>query len=300
MPQGDSNLHNSLLHDLLLHDIAMMRYNHSEKKGASRMSPIALDLGLITIRWYGIMAAVSMLSSLYVGRYWARRYGIDEDKFLTLTLMLVPSVIVGGRTAYVLANFRYYREYPEEILRIDHGGFGSHGAVLAVVLVGYCATKAMKMPFWTSADALAPALPLSYLFVRLGNFANGELYGLPTSLPWGVAFPGTTEPRHPSMLYEAFGEVIILLLVLRWCSSRRREGEAFLKAGIAMSVLRVLVDFTRSACGGPVFGLEVTQVLSILMGATCAALLAGQRGNRRQRSQRAASAEPVWRSRHGA
>ncbi len=243
------------------------------------MSPIAFDLGFIAVRWYSIMAALAMLSCLYVGRYWAVRYGIDEDKYFNLALLITPAVIVGGRTAYVLANLSYYRQFPEEIIRVDHGGLGSHGAVTAVLLVGYFAVKAMKIPFWTSADALAPALPLSYLFVRLGNFANGELYGLPTSLPWGVVFPGTAEPHHPSMLYEALGEVIILVLVLRWCASRKRDGEAFLKAGTAMAVLRVLVDFTRSGGHGPLLGLEVTQVLSILMAGLCVVLLHGRKGS---------------------
>lgn len=240
------------------------------------MSPIALDLGFIVIRWYSVMAATAMLSCLYVGRYWAVRYGIDEDKYFTLALLLMPAVIVGGRTAYVLANLSYYREFPEEILRVDHGGLGSHGAVLAVLLVGYVVVKIMKMPFWTSADALAPAFPLSYLFVRLGNFANSELYGLPTSLPWGVVFPGTTEPRHPSMLYEALGEAILLMLVLRWCASRKRDGEAFLKTVFAMAILRVLVDFTRSGGRGPLLGLELTQALSIVMAAVCLVLLHGR------------------------
>lgn len=240
------------------------------------MNPIALDLGFLVIRWYSVMAAAAMLSCMYVGRYWALRYGLDEDKYYTLVLLLIPAVIVGGRTAYVLANLSYYREFPSEILRVDYGGLGSHGAVLAVLLTGYLAVKVMRMPFWTAADALAPALPLSYLFVRLGNFANGELYGLPTDLPWGIVFPGTSGPHHPSMLYEALGEVIILALALRWCASRTRDGEAFLKAGFSMAVLRVLVDFTRSGGRGPVLGLDLTQVLSIAMASVCLVLLHGR------------------------
>jgi phosphatidylglycerol:prolipoprotein diacylglycerol transferase len=240
------------------------------------MDPVALDLGFMVIKWYSVMAASAMLSCLYVGRYWAVRYGLDEDKFLTLGIILVPAVLVGGRIGYVLGNLSYFREFPEEILRIDHGGLGSHGAVTVVLLTGYVAAKTMKLPFWTTADAFAPALPLSYMFTRFGNFANGELYGLPTDLPWGVVFPGTSRPVHPSMLYEALGEIVILVLALRWCASRSRDGEAFLKAGFCMAVLRVLVDFTRSGGDGPLLGLALTQVLSVIIAVACVALLHGR------------------------
>lgn len=246
------------------------------------MDPVAFTIGAITVRWYSIMASAAMLSCFFIGRYWAVRYGVDEDKYDILALLLVPAVIVGGRTAYVLSNLSYYRQFPGEILRVDHGGLGSHGAVTAVLITGYFAVKALKIRFWDAADALAPALPLSYLFVRLGNFANGELYGLPTSLPWGIVFPGTTGPHHPSMLYEAVGEIVILVLVLRWCAARKVPGEAFLKAGTAMALLRVLVDFTRSGLHGPILGMVLTQVLSLLMGAVCVALLMERRARARQ------------------
>ncbi|HHY11486.1 MAG TPA: prolipoprotein diacylglyceryl transferase [Firmicutes bacterium] len=237
------------------------------------IDPVAIDLGFTVIRWYGIMAAFTILGGIVLGRYWASHFSIDTDAFDTVALMCVPAWIIGSRAAYVLANLPYYRGRPWEIIRIDHGGLASQGGLFLTFAVAWLSTRRMKIPFWALADSLAPSFALGHICIRIGNFANGELYGAPTGLPWGMVFPGTFEPRHPSMLYEGAGAVLILALSVMWAKQRRLEGEAFLKTLISMSILRFLVDMTRGP-GEQVFaGLAMSQILALAYIAVAFALM---------------------------
>ncbi|NPV70024.1 MAG: prolipoprotein diacylglyceryl transferase [Firmicutes bacterium] len=243
------------------------------------MNPVALRVGLITVYWYGIMAALAMLTGYLVARRFAVSYGIDPDRFDSLMLLYIPTIIVGARAAYVIAKWDFFRDNLIEIVKTYHGGLGSHGAIIAMVIVGWISTRLTRVPFWTLADAIAPAVPLAHVFVRLGNFFNGELYGLPTGLPWGMVFPGTFEPRHPSMLYEGIVSVFTFALSYylarrRIAEGRAREGRVFLKTMFLVSVVRLLVDFTRPRGRGVFLGLMLTQVLALAIALVCAALLA--------------------------
>lgn len=236
------------------------------------MDPVAFSLGGLTIRWYGLLAATAFLTGYLLSRHWALLYGIDEDKFDRLVLILVPVIVIGARTAYVVATWDYFRNHPAEILRIDKGGLGSHGAIIGTLIVGFFAVRKMGIEFWNAADAFAPAFPLAHVFVRLGNFINGELYGLPTRLPWGIVFRGTTEPRHPSMLYEGLVSIGTLFLVLHWAKHRKTHGEVYLKMLFTISVVRLVVDYTRPRT--EVFlGMMLTQVLAAGIALLCAAVL---------------------------
>jgi len=234
------------------------------------LNPVAIDLGFIRIHWYGILVASAMVTGYLIARHWAVRYGIDRDKFDGLALLFVPVIIVGARIAFVVASWEYFKDNPAEIIRTDHGGLGSHGAILAMLLCGYVTSRVTRISFWTLADTFGPVLPAAHVFVRLGNFINGELYGLPTTLPWGIVFPGTTEPHHPSMLYEGLAAIGLFALAWWWAAHRKREGEVFLKSLFVVSLVRLLVDFTRPRGEGIIAGLMLTQVLALLL-----AVLAG-------------------------
>ncbi|MDP2858544.1 MAG: prolipoprotein diacylglyceryl transferase [Bacillota bacterium] len=234
------------------------------------MNPVAIDLGFIRIYWYGILVSSAMVTGYFIARHWAVRYGIDGDRFDGLVLVFVPVIIVGARIAFVIAAWEYFKDNPAKIIRIDHGGLGSHGAILAMLLCGYITSRVTKISFWTLADTFGPVLPAAHVFVRLGNFINGELYGLPTALPWGIVFPGTTEPHHPSMLYEGLAAIGLFALAWWWAAHRKREGEVFLKSLLVVSLVRLLVDFTRPRGEGIIAGLMLTQVLALLL-----AVLAG-------------------------
>lgn len=227
------------------------------------IDPVAIDLGFVTIRWYGIMSALTILGGIWLGRYWAAKFSLDTDDFDTIALACIPSWMVGARAAYVLVNLQSYRGRPLEMIRIDHGGLASQGGLFLTFAVVWVLARHMKVSFWTLADSFAPAFALGHILIRIGNFANGELYGAPTDLPWGMVFPGTFEPRHPSMLYEGAGAVIVLALSIFWAKRRSHQGDVFLKTLIAISLLRFFVDFTREAGEQMYAGLAISQLLAL-------------------------------------
>ncbi|HSW10930.1 MAG TPA: prolipoprotein diacylglyceryl transferase [Bacillota bacterium] len=253
---------------------------------------VALRIGPFTLYWYGILVALAVLAGFLVARRLVIRLGLNPEVFDGLALLFVPTILIGARAAYVIAEWPYYREHPGEIIKTWYGGLGSHGAIFAMLIVGWIAARATAQPFWTLADAIAPAIPLAHVFVRLGNFLNRELYGLPTAVPWGMAVPGSPVLHHPSMLYEGIVSAGTFILSYHWAwgqaqpvgggevaAAKRptRGGTAFLKTMVVVSVVRLLVDFTRPRPEPVWAGLILTQVLAAALIAGSLFLLATRR-----------------------
>jgi phosphatidylglycerol:prolipoprotein diacylglycerol transferase len=167
---------------------------------------------------------------------------------------LLVGMLVGARLVYVLVYDRAeYAAHPLEAFAVWRGGLSFHGAVLGMVTACAIFARRRHIPFWTVADTLALAGTPGLFFGRLGNFINAELYGRPTSVPWAMVFPTDPShlPRHPSQLYEAFCEGILLFLALRLLERAALRGGWYrpgLLAGaflIGYGVLRFLIEFTR-------------------------------------------------------
>mgnify|MGYP005854198711 CR=1 FL=1 len=227
------------------------------------MNGIAFTLGPLEIHWYGILVAAAALIGYLLTRRNIQKYGLDPDKADMLLFKLIAAIIIGARLAYVISKYQYYFANPWEIIRLDHGGLGSHGAIITALICGYYWTKKAGLPYWRLADAAAPGLPVGHIFVRLGNFINGELYGPPTTLPWGVKFPETAGPVHPSQLYEIVTSIIILPFALKWSAKPRYPGYSFLRVLLLHSGVRFLMDFVRQP-GGPPNSLVLTQVIALI------------------------------------
>jgi phosphatidylglycerol:prolipoprotein diacylglycerol transferase len=137
-----------------------------------------------------------------------------EPHFENLNLVLILSVVVGGRLGYVLFyNFSYYLQHPLEIPATWTGGMSFHGACIGCLIGGYLFTKRKKLDFWTCADFYVVTMPIGFGLGRLGNFINGELYGRVSTVPWAMAFPGGgPQPRHPSQLYEMLRMLSLFLI----------------------------------------------------------------------------------------
>jgi phosphatidylglycerol:prolipoprotein diacylglycerol transferase len=253
---------------------------------------VALRIGPLTVYWYGILVALAVLAGFLVARRLVIRFGLNPEVFDGLALVFVPTILIGARAAYVIAEWPYYREHPGEIIKTWYGGLGSHGAIFAMLIVGWIAARATAQPYWTLADAIAPAIPLAHVFVRLGNFLNRELYGLPTALPWGMAVAGSPVLHHPSMLYEGIVSVGTFILSYRWAWHRgqpvgsgdlaapsrpAREGTAFLKTMVVVSLVRLLVDFTRPRPEPVLAGLILTQTIAVALILASFVLLAMKR-----------------------
>jgi phosphatidylglycerol:prolipoprotein diacylglycerol transferase len=215
--------------------------------------PVALQIGPLAIRWYALSYVVGLLLGWRYCLYIAQRppLPLSRSLFDDFFLWALLGVILGGRVGYILFyNFADYLAHPLEILKVWHGGMSFHGGLIGVLIAIGLFARSRALPYFAIADVIAAAAPIGLLLGRIANFINGELYGRPTDMPWGVVFPaGGSVARHPSQLYEAALEGLLLFLILfalaRFTDIRAHIGRlsgAFL-AGYAVS--RIVAEFFR-------------------------------------------------------
>ena len=215
-----------------------------------QIDPIAIKLGPLAIHWYGLMYLLGFWGAWYLGTIRARQphIGWTRDQVSDLLFYIVMGVILGGRIGYTLFyNFSGFIHEPLVILRMWEGGMSFHGGLLGVITAYFLFAWKNKLNVFDIADFAAPLVPVGLFTGRIGNFINGELWGAPTTLPWGMVFRGAgPEPRHPSMLYEAFLEGLVLCALLWWFAAKPRPRMAvsalFL---IGYGVFRTSVEFVR-------------------------------------------------------
>lgn len=203
------------------------------------------QLGPLTIRWYGVMMAVTILTGAVMALRFGPRLGVPAEEIDRLALPFVLLAFAGARLGYVLSHPAEFASVVE-LVRIDRGGLTSHGAIAGGFAALWWASRRRGLPLWSLADATVWAVPLGNIFVRFGNFANGELYGDVTTLPWGVTFPGVAGPRHPLQFYEMFFAAIILAVALPLVRRRRFPGEVFWTVVVLTSIGRIFLDLLRS------------------------------------------------------
>ena len=217
------------------------------------IDPVLFSAGPFTVRWYGLAYVLGFVCAALVIWRVARRWRVrvDVDSLLTIMFCVIIGVIVGGRLGYVLFYGNgMYLQNPLEILAFNHGGMSFHGGLVGALLAGIVAAKLTGIPYLTLADLGCIGAPLGLLFGRCANFINGELWGAPTDAPWGVVFGGAAGmmPRHPSQLYEAFLEGIVLFAVLYLLSRARplRSRGTFLGLFLIMyGCFRFIMEFVR-------------------------------------------------------
>lgn len=229
-----------------------------------------IHIGPFMINWHGVLTALGILVGWYISRRMARRFGIDPEEISRLAPYLVLAAVIGGRVAYVLSHLGEFAGNPWEIVRIDRGGLASHGALLFGVVTVFAYARRHALPTGRLLDALALAVPINYLAMRIGNFLIGELYGDPTSLPWGVVFPGTWEPRHPAQLYDGSGQIVVLMVLIllaRLAKRRWPGGQLFWVMLIGTSVVRLFSDLFRTELRtlGPLTLGQVTAIFTIVV-----------------------------------
>ena len=260
------------------------------------LDPVAFAVGPFVVRWYGIAYVAGFVCAALVLWRVAKRWKVrvDADSLLTVVLCAIIGVILGGRLGYVLVyGDGYYFSRPAEILAFNHGGMSFHGGLIGALLSGIVAARFTGIPYLTLADMGCIAAPIGLFFGRCANFVNGELWGAPTSLPWGVVFGGTAGvmPRHPSQLYEALLEGVVLFCVLYVLSRKQppRPQGTFLGVFLmSYGLFRFLIEFVRQpdAQIGYLWGgwLTMGQVLSVpLMVAGACALVYAVRTKKPQK-----------------
>lgn len=223
------------------------------------INPIAIELGPLVVRWYGLAYLVGVgLGVLYgmalLGRssLWVNNTPpFKPAEWIDFGFWAIFAIVIGGRLGYVIFyDAPYYTQNLLAIFETWDGGMSFHGGLLGLVVTIAFFSWQKRASFLSSIDLLGAVSPLGLMLGRIANFINGELYGKPTDLPWGVIFPGGGDlPRHPSQLYEAGLEGLLLFLVIRFIThvhhGLRRPGLVAGVFGIGYALSRLAVEFVR-------------------------------------------------------
>ena len=188
------------------------------------IDPVFLRIGPLQFRWYGLMYILAFIATYFILRGESRRkqLPLTMDDVADLVFYGAMGVVLGGRLGYILFyNLGFYLTHPFRVFAVWEGGMSFHGGLLGVILAFALYARKKGVPFLSLMDMAALCAPIGLGLGRIGNFINGELYGRVTDVPWGMVFPGGGNlPRHPSQLYEAFLEglllFVIILVVSRW------------------------------------------------------------------------------------
>ncbi len=216
------------------------------------IDPVALDMGLVKIHWYGITYVVGILAAWLLLRYRGKQshWEFSNEQISDLIFYAMLGIILGGRLGSVIFyNFSYYIQHPIEIFYLQQGGMSFHGGLIGVLVAVWFFAHKINKPFFRVTDFIAPVVPVGLGCGRIGNFINGELWGSPSDLPWAMIFPDPAAggiARHPSQLYEVLLEGMLLFIILWWFSSKPRPMMAI--SGLFLlgyGVFRSLVEFVR-------------------------------------------------------
>jgi phosphatidylglycerol:prolipoprotein diacylglycerol transferase len=211
------------------------------------IDPVAIGLGPLKVRWYGLMYLVGFAIAWLLARQRAKRpeFGIRPEQVDDLIFYAALGVILGARLGWILFyGWDAWRREPLVIFRVWEGGMSFHGGMLAVALAMYLYGRKIGKSFFEMTDFVAPLAPLGLCAGRIGNFINGELWGKATDVPWAFVVNG--QPRHASQLYEAFLEGIVLFAIL-WIYSGRRPPRMAVSGAFLMfyGLFRFAIEFVR-------------------------------------------------------
>lgn len=239
--------------------------------------PILVKLGLITIRWYGLLIATAVLIGVNLSQYLAKRCHVDPELLSDLAIWLVIGAIPAARLYYVIFEWQEYAYNPGRIVAIWQGGIAIHGAIIGGVIAALIFARLKKVSFWKLADLVSPSLILGQAIGRWGNFFNSEAFGSPTDLPWKLYIPLERRPPdlanfeyfHPTFLYESLWNLVVfLLLMLLFFGSLRgklklRPGGLALTYLLAYSLGRLWIEGLRT--DSLMLGsLRIAQVISLI------------------------------------
>lgn len=237
------------------------------------IDPVFLSIGPLQFRWYGLMYVLAFISTYFIIRSEVARkkLTLTKDDIADLVFYGAMGVVLGGRLGYILFyNLGFYLSNPLKLFAVWEGGMSFHGGFLGVMFAFWLYSFRKKIAFLSLIDMAALCAPVGLGLGRIGNFINGELYGRRTDSAWGMIFPQSDGfPRHPSQLYEAFLEGLILFLIVRTVSKKTEiDGVTTCIAIAGYGLFRFSVEFFRQpdAQIGFLFGIiSMGQLLSLPM-----------------------------------
>lgn len=214
------------------------------------IDPVFLSIGPLQFRWYGLMYVLAFIATYFIIRSEVKRkqLPLTTDDVSDLVFYGALGVVLGGRIGYILFyNLPFYLANPLKLLAVWEGGMSFHGGFLGVVLAFVLYARRKQLPFLALIDMAALCAPVGLGLGRIGNFINAELYGRPTTMPWGMIFPGSDGlARHPSQLYEAVLEGLVLFFMVRFASRKSdATGVAAWTFVAGYGLFRFFVEFFR-------------------------------------------------------
>ncbi len=219
------------------------------------LDPVLFDFGFLVIRWYSLAYILGILTGWWLGkrvilkRFHNLNYNFDIKEFDNLITYVIISMLLGGRFGYVLFyNFGYYLSNPFDVLKIWEGGMSFHGALIGIILATYWFSIKKNISTFFLLDIIAFVAPIGIFFGRVANFINAELVGKTTDIFWGVIFPNIdNKVRHPSQLYEALFEGIILFIIMNLIlfKNNYKAGTCSYVFLIFYGIFRIFSEFFR-------------------------------------------------------
>lgn len=233
------------------------------------MHPVLFKIGPYQVYSYGAMLALAFLVCSFLAKRRAASIGMDGEKILDFTVLLIISGVIGGRIMFVILDLEYFKARPLDIFKLWEGGLVWYGGLILAVISGAVFLRIYKMPVLKTADLMMPYVALGQAIGRIGCFLNGCCYGRPTTLPIGVIFSEASGRALPTQLFESAAMFIVYLILRRRVPS---NGRTFFLYLILYSVFRFFNEFIRGDNMLIIMGLTFSQFISIII-FTVAAIL---------------------------
>jgi phosphatidylglycerol:prolipoprotein diacylglycerol transferase len=240
------------------------------------MHPILFRIGTWPVYSYGVLLALAYLAGLQLAVMRARRAGLDGARVMDLGIYLIIAALIGAKLMLIAVDFNYFRNQPRELLSLVRAGGVFYGGLLGAFGVGLWLVRRYKLPVWTTGDLVAPGIALGHIIGRFGCLLAGCCYGRPTSVRWAVTFTDPVAatnvgtplqiPLHPTQLYDAGAEALILAFLL-FTERRGRPfpGRTFWSYILLYAISRFVIEFYRGDERGALFGLSTSQFVSVIL-----------------------------------
>ena len=249
------------------------------------MYPELFSLGPITVYSYGVLLAMSYLVGLWLAMRRARAWGLDANRVLDLGIYIIIAALIGAKLLLLVVDFDQFRQSPADLMSLARSGGVFYGGLILAVLVAFWYVHKHRLPLWTTCDVFAPGIALGHVTGRLGCLAAGCCYGRPTSLPWGITFTNPLAAAnvgtplgislHPTQIYEAGAELLILVVLL--VTERRGRpfpGRTFWGYMFLYAVSRYIIENYRGDPRGTVFDIfSTSQFISLVLAPLSLAML---------------------------
>jgi len=238
--------------------------------------PRLLELGPITVYTYGVLLAAAYLFGLQLARIRAKERGLDANRVLDLGIYIIISALVGAKLLLLMTDFKSFTADPRELLTLARSGGVFYGGLIVAVIVALWYIRRVGLPLWTTCDVFAPGIALGHVIGRFGCLFAGCCFGKPTTRPWGITF---TDPfaaanvgtplgvaLHPTQLYEAGAELLILIVLLvTERKGRPFPGRTFWLYMLLYAISRFIIEFYRGDDRGTVGMFSTSQFISIVL-----------------------------------